>query len=78
MRKGTSPKIAKLAAKVLENPSSGTKVRELAGSALTKSKGPSERTSKKLASIASEVMRDGRYSKVAKELAGSVLSERKK
>ncbi len=78
MKRGTGQKISRLAARVLEKPSSGAKARELAGSALTQFKAPKERTSPKLASIASDVLRDGRSSEVSKELAGSVLSQRKK
>lgn len=78
MKKGTSQNIVKLAGKILENPNSGAKAKELAGSALTQFKSPSERTSAKLAKIASEVLRDGRFGEVTKELAGSVLSQRKK
>jgi hypothetical protein len=78
MKKGTGPKIAKLAAKILDNPNSGVKAKELAGSALTQSRAPKERTSPKLARIASEVLLDNRFSKDAKKLAGSVLAQRKK
>lgn len=78
MKKGTSQKIARLASRILGNPNAGAKAKELAGSALTQSKAPAERTSVKLAKIASQVLRDGRSGDVSKELAGSVLSQRKK
>jgi len=77
-KRGTSPSVARTAAKVLENPSSGKSSRTAAGSALTQSKAPSERTSAHAASAASQVLRDGRTSDASKTAAGSALSQRKK
>lgn len=78
MKKGTSQKIAKQAAKILDNPSSSTIAKRLAGSALTQSKAPKERTSKALASLASKVLDDKRFSDAAHTLAATVLAQRKK
>lgn len=78
MKKGTAQKIAKQAAKVLDNPASSRTAKRLAGSALTQSKAPNERTSAALATLASKVLQDGRFSNEAHTLAATVLSQRKK
>lgn len=78
MKKGTSPKVAKAASKVLNNPSSGANSKKAAASALTQSKAPKERTSAPVAKAASQVLRDGRTSNASKSAAGSALSQRKK
>jgi len=78
MKKGTSPKVAKAASRVLDNPSSGKASKTAAGSALTQSKAPRETTSSKAASAASKVLRDGRTSKDSKSAAGSALAQKKK
>jgi hypothetical protein len=78
MKKGTASKIAKIAARVLDNPASSEKAKIVAASALTQTKAPRERTSAKVASVASEVLQDNRFSDDAKTLAASVLSQRKK
>src|SRR6266568_4303301 len=49
MKKGTAQTIAKQAAKILDNPTSSKTARSLAGSALTQSKAPAERTSSRSA-----------------------------
>jgi hypothetical protein len=78
MKKGTAQKIAKLAAKVLDNPSSSKAAKIVAASALTQSKAPSETTSARVATVASKVLNDGRFSDESKTLAASVLAQRKK
>jgi hypothetical protein len=78
MKKGTAPKIARLAAKVLDNPQSSKTARTVAASALTQSKAPGETTSARVATAASKILNDGRFSDDAKTLAASVLSQRKK
>lgn len=78
MKKGTSQNIAKIASKVLDNPNSSKLAKKVAGSALTQTKNPSERTSAQAAAAASKIMQDGRFSDDAKTLAASVLSQRKK
>jgi len=78
MKKGTGGKIAKIAARVLDNPASSKKAKIVAASALTQSKAPGERTSAKVASVASEILQDNRFSNDAQALAASVLSQRKK
>lgn len=78
MKKGTAQRIAKLAAKVLDNPASSKTAKTVAASALTQSKAPGETTSAKVATAAAKVLNDGRFSDDAKTLAASVLSQRKK
>lgn len=74
---GTNNAIAKAAARILENPNSSERARRVAGSALTQSKNPKERTSAAVASIAAEIMQDDRFNNDAKKVAASVLSQRK-
>ncbi|HZI85522.1 MAG TPA: hypothetical protein VFD48_01725 [Pyrinomonadaceae bacterium] len=78
MKHGTGLKAARAAARVLDNPSSGRASKTAAGSALTQSRAPKERTSTRAARAASEVLRDGRTSAASKTAAGSALSQRKK
>ncbi len=78
MKRGTGPSAARSAAKVLSNPSSGKNSQKAAGSALTQSKAPSERTSAAAAKAASQVLRDGRTSADSKSAAASTLAQRKK
>ena len=78
MKRGTGRSAARSAAKVLDNPSSGANSKKAAGSALTQSKAPGERTSAAAAKAASQVLRDGRTSADSKAAAGSALSQRKK
>jgi hypothetical protein len=78
MKKGTSPKAAKAASRVLDNPSSSKASKTAAGSALTQSKAPRETTSSRAASAASKVLRDGRTSKDSKSAAGSALAQTKR
>jgi hypothetical protein len=75
MKKGTSPRAARAAAKVLDNPSSGKASKTAAGSALTQSKAPRETTSPRAAKAASQVLRDGRTSKASKTAAASALAQ---
>lgn len=76
MKKGTAPKIAKIAARVLDNPASSKAAKSVAASALTQSKAPGEKTSARVATVASKILRDDRFSKDAKTLAGSVLGQK--
>jgi hypothetical protein len=78
MKRGTSQSAARSASRVLDSSSSGRNSRTAAGSALTQSKAPRERTSANAASAASQVLRDGRTSADSKAAAGSALSQRKK
>lgn len=78
MKQGTGRSAARSAARVLDNPSSGTNSKKAAGSALTQSKAPKERTSAGAATAASQVLRDGRTSGDSKSAAGSALAQRKK
>lgn len=74
--KKTSPSAATAASKVLSSPSTGTKSKAAAGSALAQ-KGNSKITSPKAATAASKVLRDGRTSASSKSAAGSALSQTK-
>lgn len=76
-RKGTSGKIASLAADTLFKPGSSQTSRRLAGSALSQS-GTSRQTGAEMEELASKVLRSNRYSEKTKVLAGSVLSQSNK
>ncbi len=76
-RKGTSAKVAKLAAETLFKSGSSRTARQLAGSALSQSR-TSRQTGPEMEDLASKVMRSGRYSDDTKTLAGSVLSQSNK
>lgn len=78
MKKGTGPKIAKIASRVLDNPAASKAAKTVAASALTQSKNPAETTSARVATVASKILQDDRFGKDAKALAGSVLEQRKK
>ena len=77
-KRGTNSPVARAAARILNNPNSSPRARRVAGSALTQSKAPKERTSAGVASMAAEIMQDDRFSKDAKKVAASVLAQRKK
>lgn len=77
MKKGTGSRAASAASRVLQT-STSKAVRTVAGSALTQSKAPVERTSAAAARAASQVLRDGRTSKAAKTAAASTLAQRQK
>ena len=76
-RKGTSTKVASLAADTLFKPGSSQIARKLAGSALSQSN-TNRQTGAKIEDLASKVLRSGRYSERTKVLAGSVLSQSNK
>ena len=76
-RKGTSTKVASLAADTLFKPGSSQIARKLAGSALSQSN-TNRQTGAKIEDLASKVLRSGRYSVRTKALAGSVLSQSNK
>jgi hypothetical protein len=76
MKKGTAPRIAKIAARVLDNPQSSKPAKIVAASALTQSKAPAEQTSTRVAKVAAKILNDDRFGKDAKTLAGSVLAQK--
>jgi hypothetical protein len=78
MKKGTAPKIAKIASRVLDNPASSKPAKIVAASALTQTQNPSEKTSARVATVASKILQDDRFSKDAKTLAASVLAQKEK
>jgi hypothetical protein len=73
-RKGTSGRVALLAANTLFKPGSSQIARKLAGSALSQSR-TDRQTGAEMEDLASKVLRSDRYSDKAKMLAGSVLSQ---
>ena len=77
MKKGTSPRAAKAASKVLRTSTSAA-AKRAAASALTQSKAPREATHKAAAKAASKVLLDGRSSKAAKTAAASTLAQTKR
>ncbi len=76
-RKGTSGKMASLAAATLFKPGSSQIARKLAGSALSQSS-TNHQTGARMEEIASKVLRSDHYSAKTKALAGSVLSQANK
>jgi len=76
-RKGTSSRVATLAADTLFKPGSSQIARKLAGSALSQSN-TDRQTGAKMEDLASKVLRSDRYSEKTKALAGSVLSQSNK
>jgi hypothetical protein len=76
-KKTTSNSVASAAAKVLTNPNSSVKAKQLAGSALSQVNKGNE-TSTKMEKIASQVLDNPNSSSTAKKLAGSVLSQSNK
>lgn len=76
-RKGTSTKVASLAADTLFKPGSSKTARMLAGSALSQSR-TDRQTGAKMEDLASKVLRSDRYSENTKTFAGSVLSQSNK
>lgn len=76
-RKGTSNKVASLAADTLFKPGSSHIARRLAGSALSQSN-TKRQTGAEMEDLASKVLRSDRYSEKTKTLAGSVLSQSNK
>lgn len=76
-RKGTSGKVASLAANTVFKSGSSQIARRLAGSALSQSR-TSHQTGAEMEDLASKVLRSDRYSEKTKVLAGSVLSQSNK
>jgi hypothetical protein len=76
-RKGTSNKVASLAADTLFKPGSSQIARRLAGSALSQSN-TNRQTGAVMEDLASKVLRSDHYSEKTKALAGSVLSQSNK
>jgi len=76
-KKTTSVSVASTASKVLTNPNSSSKAKQLAGSALSQVNKGNE-TSKKLETLASKVLDSAKSSAIDKKLAASVLSQSNK
>ncbi len=76
-RKGTSGRVASLAADTLFKPGSSQVARKLAGSALSQSR-TSRQTGAEMENLASKVLRGDHYAERTKVLAASVLSQSNK
>jgi hypothetical protein len=76
-KKTTSSSVASAAAKVLGNPNSSQKAKQLAGSALSQVNKGNE-TSNNMEKIASKVLDNPNSSGISRKLAGSVLSQANK
>ena len=75
-KKVTGKKAASSASKTLKSPSTGSKSKVAAGSALSQTKAPKKTTSAKAATAASKTLSDGRSSKASKTAAGSALAQK--
>src|SRR5687768_221039 len=71
----TSTRVAHTAAKALTKPSTSSKAKSLAGSALSQAR-TRKTTSDKAAKRAGTVLRDGKSGATARSMAGSVLTQR--
>jgi hypothetical protein len=76
-KKQTSPKVAHLAAKAMQDPKASAIKKELAASALSQSH-TAKQTSAEMEHKASEVLQSSKYSKETKTLAASVLAQSNK
>ncbi|WP_447636924.1 hypothetical protein [Flavobacterium microcysteis] len=76
-KKTTSPKIASLAAKVLQDSNSSNIKKELAGSALSQ-RNKDNQTGAQMEEKAAKVLASDKYSEETKALAASVLSQSNK
>jgi hypothetical protein len=76
-RKKTSPQIASLAAKTLQDKNASVTAKKLAASALAQT-GTGKQTGSELEDLASKVLDSPKYNDDTKSLAGSVLSQSKK
>ncbi|MFQ1012692.1 hypothetical protein ACFX2U_07510 [Gilliamella apicola] len=72
----SSTRTTKIAVKTLQNSTSSSIQKSLAGSVLSQVS-PNKTTSKKMSVKASEVLNSSKYSKTTKSLAGSVLEQAK-
>lgn len=75
-RETTSKSVASIAAKILSDPSSSSRERSAAASALTQYKSYIEETSAKAASAAAKVLSNPHASRAAKSAAASTLTQR--
>lgn len=76
-RKQTSPSVASLASKVLQQSKASEIQKKLAASALSQAQ-PSKQTGATMEDIASKVLDSSKYNDTTKTLAGSVLSQSNK
>ncbi len=73
-KKTTSPSIASLASKVLQDSQASNAAKSLAGSALSQVNKGNE-TGKQLEHLASTVLNSDKFNEASKALAGSILSQ---
>ena len=78
MAKETGKKAASQSSKVMRDPSTSSKSKSAAGSAMSQRKAPSKDTSSGAASKASSTLRDGRTSGRSKSAAGSSLAQKRR
>jgi hypothetical protein len=76
-KKTTSPKVARIAAQILDNKNASEIAKTLAGSALSQRE-MSKQTGAKMEKIASAALQDGRLAQETKTVAASVLSQANK
>ncbi len=74
MSKHSSPDVASLAGKTLNDPSASKVQKQLAGSVISQS-GTEKTTGSKMETTASNVLQSSKYNETTKTLAGSVLSQ---
>lgn len=72
--KASSPSLASIAAKVLQDPQGSKVAKTLAASVLSQADG-TKQTGVELQAVASKVLGSAKYSEETKSLAGSVLSQ---
>lgn len=78
MAKETGRKAASRSSNVMRDPSTSTKSKSAAGSAMSQRKAPSKDTTAGAARKASSTLRDGRTSERSKSAAGSSLSQKRR
>ena len=76
-KKTTSPAVARIAARILEDKNSSAIAKKLAGSA-TSQAAMTKQTGAKMEKIASAALQDGRLAKDTKTVAASVLAQANK
>jgi hypothetical protein len=75
-KKQTSKRIATVASKTLKAPTTSSKSKAAAGSALSQRNAPKRETSAKVSTVASKILVDKKGSKATKSVAGSALAQK--
>ncbi|MDD6337411.1 MAG: hypothetical protein PUC15_03385 [Lentisphaeria bacterium] len=76
-KKQTSPSVASLAGRTLQNPSASGIKKQMAAGALSQ-RSPSKQTGSRMEDTASRVLSSSKYSKETKTFAASILSQSNK